>query len=266
MSIDLASRTLDSALTSAEITGYRSVLGQLLWLGQQSRPDLCVGVSLAAQKTAEPLSLISRRGTNWMTKRRAQHKWALSFENLFRRFVTQTLVSQTLKVRSPKVVWLLVLLIVKTRRFDLSTITCWQSSTIKRAVKPIPAAEGYAVSDGLESAQWSRHLLAKAHMARSSLKDVEKESLKRPALVFTDSDSLANTVKRGVGQRAMKRGSETSCTCSEKGCEQWETFCCSGCRHTCKSQTLIFVSLFNSCAFQSVAKKVYASRTATESV
>ena len=31
-------------------------------------------------------------------------------------------------------------------------------------------------------------------MTRSSLKNVEKESLKRPALVFTDSDSLANTV------------------------------------------------------------------------
>ena len=53
MSIDLASRTLESALTSAEITGYRSVLGQLLWLGQQSRPDLCVGVSLAAQKLSK---------------------------------------------------------------------------------------------------------------------------------------------------------------------------------------------------------------------
>ena len=45
MSIDLAGRTLESPLTNAEITGYRSVLGQLLWLGQQSRPDLCVGVS-----------------------------------------------------------------------------------------------------------------------------------------------------------------------------------------------------------------------------
>ena len=44
---------LGSALTSAEIIGYRSVLGQLLWLGQQSRPDLCLGVSLAAQKLSK---------------------------------------------------------------------------------------------------------------------------------------------------------------------------------------------------------------------
>ena len=48
MSIELAGRTLESPLTNAEITGYRGVLGQLLWSGQQSRPDLCVGVSLAA--------------------------------------------------------------------------------------------------------------------------------------------------------------------------------------------------------------------------
>ena len=42
-------------------------------------------------------------------------------------------------------------------------------------------------------------------MARSSLKDVEKESWKRRALVFTDSDSLANTVKKDVGQSHDKR-------------------------------------------------------------
>ena len=50
LNIELAGRTLESPLTNAEITGYRSVLGQLLWLGQQSRPDLCVGVFLAAQR------------------------------------------------------------------------------------------------------------------------------------------------------------------------------------------------------------------------
>ena len=46
LNIDLPGRTLESPLTNAEITGYRSVLGQLLWLGQQSLADLCVGVSV----------------------------------------------------------------------------------------------------------------------------------------------------------------------------------------------------------------------------
>ena len=63
---------------------------------------------------------------------------------------------------------------------------------------PHGAAEGYAVSEGLESAPWFRHLLTEAHMARSSLKDVAKESLKRPALVFTDSDM--ETTQPGSGK------------------------------------------------------------------
>ena len=37
-------------------------------------------------------------------------------------------------------------------------------------------------------------------MTRSSLNYAEKESLKRSVLVFTDSDSLTNTVKKDVGQ------------------------------------------------------------------
>ena len=53
MGFDLEGRTLESALTSTEITGYRSLLGQLLWLGQQSWPNPCVGVSLAAQKLSK---------------------------------------------------------------------------------------------------------------------------------------------------------------------------------------------------------------------
>ena len=66
--------------------------------------------------------------------------------------------------------------LVKSGRFDLSTITSWQSSTIKRVVRSTLAAEGYAVSEVLEPAQWFRHLWTEAHMVRSSLKDVEKES------------------------------------------------------------------------------------------
>ena len=79
ISIDLAGRTLESALTSTEITGYRSALGQLWWLGQQSRPDLCVGASLGAQRLSKSTLSVVKRSTNWLTKREALQKWALSF-------------------------------------------------------------------------------------------------------------------------------------------------------------------------------------------
>ena len=95
--------------------------------------------------------------------------------------------------------------LVKTGHFDLSAITSCQSTTTKRVVRSTLAAVGHAVSEGLEPPQWKRHLLTEAHMARSSLTDVEKESLKRPALLFTDSDRLANTVKKDVVQSHDRR-------------------------------------------------------------
>ena len=129
------------------------------------------------------------------------------------------------------------------------------------------------MSEGLESAQWFRHLLTEAHMARSSLKNVEKDSLKRPAIVFTDSDSLANTVKKDVGQSHDKRFRIVVSMLREgfKEAEntslQWlPTHLQVADPLTKMMERDILVSFFNSRAFQPVAKKIYASRTATENV
>ena len=237
MSIDLAGRTLESPLTNAEITGYRSVLGQLLWLGQQSRPDLCVGVSLAAQRLSKATFSDVKTLNKLVERAKNTAKMGIvlpcgvvnletcsvacyadaGFANAEREKSQCGLVCCL--THSPE--------LLKTVRFDLSTIISWQSSTIKRVVRSTLAAEGYAVSEGLESAQWFRHLLTEAHMARSSLKNVEKESLKRPAIAFTDNDSLANTVKKDV---ATTRGSESSCPCSEKDSEKWRIHRLASCR------------------------------------
>ena len=163
--------------------------------------------------------------------------------------------------------------LLKTGRFDLSTIVSSQSSTIKRVVRSTLAAEGYALSEGLESAQWFRHLLTEAHMARSSLKNVEKESSRRPAHVFTDSDSLANTVKKDVGQSDDKRFRIVVSMLREGFREventslQWlPTHLQVADPLTKTMERDILVSFFYSRAFQLVAKKIYASRTATENV
>ena len=216
VSMDLASRTLESALASAEITGYRSVLGQLLWLGQQSRPRLCVGVSLAAQKLSKA-TLSDVKALNTLVEQpKSTAEMGIVIPCGVVNLETSSVVCHAdagfANAEGEKSQCGLVVglthhpeLLVKTGRFDLSTIISWQSSTIKRVVRSTLAAEGYAVSEGLEAAQWFRHLLTEAHMDRSSLKDVEKESLKRPALVFTDIDSLASTVKKDIGQSHDKR-------------------------------------------------------------
>ena len=93
MNIDLAGRTLESPLTNAEITGYRFVLGQLLWLGKQFRPDLCVGVSLAAQRLskATPFHVKTLNKLVEQAKKKARQKmgivisfWCRELENLIR--------------------------------------------------------------------------------------------------------------------------------------------------------------------------------------
>ena len=110
-------------------------------------------------------------------------------------------------------------------------------------------------------------------MARSSLKNVEKESLKRPALVFTDNDSLENTVKKDVGQSHDKRFRNVVSMLREgfRAVEstslQWlPTHLQVANPLTKMMERDILVSFFNSRAFQLVAKKIYASRTATENV
>ena len=152
MSIDLAGRTLESPLTSTEITGYRRVLGQLLWLGQQSRPDLCVGVSLAAQrlskatlsdvktqaKSTAEMGIVTPCGVGtWKPVYFACYADA-GFANAEHEKSQCGLFCCL--THSPE--------LLKTGRFDLSTIISWQSSTIKRVVRSTLAAEGYAVSEG----------------------------------------------------------------------------------------------------------------------
>ena len=93
--------------------------------------------------------------------------------------------------------------------------------------------------------------------------------------MFTDSDSLANTVKKDVGQSHDKRFRIVVSMLREGFGEaentslQWlPTYL-----HlqvpdplTKMMERDILVSFFNSRAFQPVAKKFYASRTATENV
>ena len=110
-------------------------------------------------------------------------------------------------------------------------------------------------------------------MARSFLKNVEKESLKRSAFVFTDSDSLANTGKKYVGQSHDKRFRIVVSMLREgfKEAEntslQWlPTHLQVADPLTKTMEKDILVSFFNRRAFQLVAKKIYASRTARENV
>ena len=109
-------------------------------------------------------------------------------------------------------------------------------------------------------------------MAHSSLTNVEKECLKGPALVFTDSESLASTVKKDAEQSLDKRF-RIVVSMLREGFRAVENISLHWLpTHMQVADPLtktmerdILVSFFNSRAFQSVAKKVYANKV-TESV
>ena len=103
----------------------------------------------------------------------------------------------------------------------------------------------------------------------SELSEGSREGeLKRPAILFTDSDSLANTVKKGVGQSHDKRFRIVVSILREGFGEakntslQWSPTQL----QVAVMERDILVSFFNSRAFQPVAKRVFAGRTATENV
>ena len=114
MSIDLAGRTLESALTSAEITGQRSVLGQLLWLGQQSRPDLCVGVPLAAQRQSKATLADVKALNKLVDQARSTAEMGIVFPSGVVNLKTCSVVCYADAAHHPE--------LVKTGHFDLSTI------------------------------------------------------------------------------------------------------------------------------------------------
>ena len=210
-SIQLAdgrTRRPDSPLDESETSQYRSVLGQILWLAQQSRLDLCVGVSLLARRTtkatvedAQTLNRLAksardgashhvclRRGLLDMTKVTVLCYGDAAFANAEGEKSQYGMI--TLLTHHPD--------LVIQGRFDLATLVSWHSGTVKRVVRSTLAAEGYASCESSESVLWLRYLLAEAHNPGMPLKEVESRSSKWPGIVLSDSNSLTTTVNTDV--------------------------------------------------------------------
>ena len=150
--------TAESALTSAEITGYRSVLGQLLWLGQQSRHGLCVGVSLAAQRLIKATLSDVKALNKIVDQARSTADMgiviACGVANLKTYSVVCNADTAFANAKGEKSQCSLVVglthhpELVQTGRFDLSTITSWQSTTIKKSRQIYTGSRGICCMRG----------------------------------------------------------------------------------------------------------------------
>lgn len=213
-----AAESIGSApVTADERTSYRSVLGQLLWLAQQTRADLAAEVSLLARKTQQAtvedlvsinqcvrrarsnkhVGIVIRRGIIRMKDAALLAFGDAAFANApGDKSQWGGLIALT---HNPNQVW--------KGRYDLAIPISWVSATIKRVVRSTLAAEGYATSEILEQAQWTRFVLAElcnAH-TRMDLHHVEKLAIGKPIYVLTDSNNIGTTVKSDAGQVADKR-------------------------------------------------------------
>ncbi|CAE8625872.1 unnamed protein product [Polarella glacialis] len=214
-------RMSDAPLTADEQTAYRSVVGQLLWLATQSRPDLAFEVSKAAQlfstatvqtllqlnpqikhaMTEPSLGITIRRGLIDLRTASVVAYGDSAFANMPGE-KSQYGVTVCLTHQVPEFV---------TGDFSLGVLWTWVSATVKRVVRSTLAAEAYAVSEAAEFAQMMCQLLTEITQpvavgaAPQTLKALEQCSAQRPVMVITDSQNLASTVGKDATAVADKR-------------------------------------------------------------
>jgi hypothetical protein len=210
-SIQLAegrTRQPEAPLDESEVSQYRSVLGQILWLAQQSRLDLCVGVSLLARRTTkatvEDAQALNRLAK--LAREGASHHVCLRRNLLDVSKCTVLCYGDAAfaNAEGDKSQYGMITLLthhpdlVIQGRYDLSTLVSWHSGTVKRVVRSTLAAEGYASCESSEAVLWTRYLLAEAHHPGKPLKEIENLSSQWPGIVLSDSNSLTTTVNTDV--------------------------------------------------------------------
>ena len=208
----------ESAIDEDTRSGFRSLLGQLLWLSLNTRFDIAGAVSLCAQKTCsatwsdvKSLNNVSKYTRNTaslgVTYRRNVvdiRKCVLvgfgdsSFANAEgeKSQCGQILIG-VMEKDIPKVI---------DGDYTLALPLLLQSSTIKRVVRSTLVAEGYATSEIVESGIYFRNVVEEAFgKPGRSPGMIERDAKRRKVLILTDSNSLDDSVHNDKGVPSDKR-------------------------------------------------------------
>ncbi|CAE7722529.1 GIP, partial [Symbiodinium necroappetens] len=206
-------KAMNSPLTESEKTAFRGLIGQMGWVVRQSRPDLMVNVSIAAQSMGAPRvqDVVRLNKAVKMLKDTSSAKWCFrkegfelseaiaftfadsSFANLEGAksqcgFVTG-LTSKEIYGGGP------------TRIYILEAF----SGSIKRVCRSTLAAEANGFLTGTEAAEYVRMLLMELTFPAASIRDLDQHYLKEKVACFTDARSLEQTLNKDAGQPADKR-------------------------------------------------------------
>ena len=215
MPLDKRRRAMMAApLTPEEVTAFRGLIGQLGWVTRQTRPDVMVNVSVAAQSMGSPKirDVVNLNKAVKMLKETSKSTWRfvsnpkLKLEDVSVCVFADSSFANTegLKSQCGFVVTLTLPEILNgglTPMFVLETY----SGSIKRVCRSTLAAESNGFLMGVEAGEYVRALLMEFQHPNEKFNALERDFAKQKVLGMTDAKSLESTLNKDCGQPTDKR-------------------------------------------------------------
>ena len=206
-------KAVNSPLSESEKTAFRGLIGQMGWVVRQSRPDLMVNVSLAAQSMGNPRvqDVVRLNKAVKMLKDSSEAKWCFKKGGLtLDEAIVFTFADSSFanleggKSQCGYVTGLTSKEIYENAPTRIHILGAF-SGSIKRVCRSTLAAEANGFLAGAEAAEYLRMLLMELVHPAASIRDLDQHYLKEKIACFTDAKSLEQTLNKDAGQPADKR-------------------------------------------------------------
>ena len=189
-------------LTDTEKSQFRGLVGSMGWITRQTRPDVLVNVSMAAQTMGNPTvrDILDLNKGIKMLKETKDAVWSFkpSKIDLTNCVVFTCADSSFANINGLKSQcgYIVGLSLDSLPQGDPTPVLILEtnSSSIKRVCRSTLAAESNAVLMGVEAADYVRSILVEMTNPGVKVRNLENEFVKRPLLAFTDAKSLEATV------------------------------------------------------------------------
>ena len=205
---------INAPLTTEEITSFRGLIGQLGWITRQTRPDLMVNVSVAAQSVSKPRikDVVNLNKCVKMLKDTADSTWRfvphpdMKLDDLVVCVFADSSFAniEGMKSQCGYVVSLTLPSIRSGSPTPLFVVETY-SGSVKRVCRSTLAAEANGFLTGAEAGEYVRALLLELQHPDVSFNDLEREYVKKKVICITDAKSLESTLNKDAGQPGDKR-------------------------------------------------------------
>ena len=204
---------INAPLTAEEITSFRGLIGQLGWITRQTRPDLMVNVSVAAQSVSKPRikDVVNLNKCVKMLKDTADSTWRfvphpdMKLDDLVACVFADSSFANIEGMKSQcGYVVSLTLPSIRSGSPTLFVVETY-SGSVKRVCRSTLAAEANGFLTGAEAGEYVRALLLELQHPDVSFNDLEREYVKKKIICITDARSLESTLNKDAGQPGDKR-------------------------------------------------------------